>query len=523
MRTTKYLIAFLLMALAGSSCLNDKGNYNYSKTEVIAVEGLKSSYTILSRGEHNLEIPITVTTSLDDAELIYAWSVIEKNVSGYVPKKIEIATTEDLDYKVELDAKAWDLALEVTNEKTGYTVKYLTELNVVTEYTRGWYVLKDDGVNSDLDMFPVSDTYIVKDDPKENLFMKVNERNLKGKAVKLGYLTKYKIMSPSGLYVNTKTLFATAENDIFAASISDLVILNDYSSIMYSPKPDPKLMGIIGGSTKQYLLSNGKIHSISASSSNLGKFGFEKQFDDKGSDYQLSPYLSIISYENVVLFDNLSSSFVKCTIDPILVNQSEDPTSQLPIRNNNHTCLYMEFSKSVYDPATYNSDYYAYGVFEEKDTKERMIGYILMDDSKFKVSKTPIKPTDKANIAKLFTISKNEDVMYFAAEGKVYSRNLVTNLEKVEYEVPAGEEIVLLRHLENRLYPSTSEDEKPYCHNLIAVGTNCGGEYKIRMFEKVAGSFDPKTPLFEMKGKGNLGDIRYVSPGMVLSDEKNYY
>lgn len=524
MKTTKYLILFLIMTFAVSSCLEDKGNYNYSKTEVITVEGIKSSYTILSRGEHNLEIPTTVTSSLDDAKLTYKWSIFEKNAAGYVPKKVEIATTKDLDYKVELEAMGWELTFEVTNEKTGYTVKYLMSLNVVTEYTKGWYVLKDDGVNSDLDLFPVSDTYVVKDAPKKNLFMKINDRNLKGKAVKLGYLTSYKTMSPSGQYVNTKTLFATAENDIFAATISDLVVINDYSTIMYSPKPNPKLMGIIGGSSMQYLLSDGKIHSITANSANLGKFGFEKQFDEKGSDYQLSPYVAATTYENIVLFDNMSSSFIKGTAyTPILVNLSEDGTSQLPIRNNNHICLYMEQRKSVYDPATYTNDYYAYGVFEEKDTRERMIGYIFLHDSQFKVTKTPIKPTDKANIATLFTISKDEDMMYFAAEGKVYSRNLVTNVEQVEYEVPAGEEIVLLRHLQNPLYSHTPEDEKPYCHNLIGVGTNCGGEYKVRMFEKVAGLFDPQTPIFEIKGEGNLGDIRYVSPAMGGNDLKNYY
>lgn len=528
MKIGKYLIAFLILTFAVSSCLDDKGNYNYSESEIITVGNIKSSYSVISRGEQNLVIKPDVTASFEDAQLTYKWSVYERNAGGYVPKFIEIATTKDLDYEVELDTKNWVLAFEVTNEKTGYSVKNIMPLSVGTEYTKGWYVLKDDGVNSDLDMFQVGESYVVEDNaPKENLFMKVNERNLKGKALKLSYLTQYKSMSPSGLYVNTKTLLATSENDIFAASINDLTLLNDYSTIMFSPNPDPKPMGVIG-TTMQYLLSNGKLHSISANSQNIGKFGFAKQFDEEGSDYQLSPYVSSFTNSSLIAFDNLSSSFVKGSYLPILTIQGEDATSELPIKNNNHTCLYMELYKKVYDPAIYRYDYYAYGVFEEKDTKERMIGYIFIHDSKFKVTKIPVKQTDKANVASLFTISKDEDILYFAAEGKVYSRDISissegnSGVEKIEFEVPAGEEIVLLRHLKKPLYSHTSEDEKPYCHNLIAVGTNCGGEYKVRMFEKVAGHFKPSTPLFEMKGKGNLGDVKFILPSL-YEDDGNYY
>lgn len=527
MKTGKYLIAFLIMTFVVSSCLDDKGNYNYSESEVITVVNIKKDYSILSRGEQNLVIEPDVTASFEDAQLTYKWSVYKRNVASNASGYAVIATTKNLDYEVKLGAENWILAFEVTNEKTGYSVKNLMSLSVGTEYTRGWYVLKDDGVNSDLDMFPVSETYVVKDAPKENLFMKVNERNLKGKALRLSYLTDYKSMSPSGLYTNTKTLFATSENDVFAATINDLTLLNDYSTMMFAPNPEPKPMGIIG-STTQYLLSNSKLHSLSAMSQNIGKFGFVKQFDEEGSDYQLSPYVSSFTNASLIAFDNLSSSFVKGSALPILTIQGEDATSELPIKNNNHTCLYMELHKTIYDPATYRNNYYAYGVFEEKDTKERMIGSIFIHDSKFKVEKIPIKQTDKANVASLFTISKDEDVLYFAAEGKVYSRDISISdgenqgVEKIEFEVPAGDEIVLLRHLKVPLYPSTSEGEKPYCHNLIAVGTNCGGEYKVRMFEKVAGHFKPSTPLFEMKGKGNLGDVKFVSPAL-FNDEKNYY
>lgn len=79
--------------------------------------------------------------------------IYETNVQGRIEPLDTIGRTKDLNYYVREDAKDWVLVFMVRNKKTGYTQYKNSTLTVNTQFTRGWYVLKDDGTQSDLDLF----------------------------------------------------------------------------------------------------------------------------------------------------------------------------------------------------------------------------------------------------------------------------------------------------------------------------------------------------------------------------------
>jgi hypothetical protein len=76
-------------------------------------------------------------------------------------------------YRIIQPAKAWILEFAAKNKHTGYTKIITSTINVGTQFTRGWYILKDNGNQSDLDLF-LTPTTIVPTSSIENVYSLVN-------------------------------------------------------------------------------------------------------------------------------------------------------------------------------------------------------------------------------------------------------------------------------------------------------------------------------------------------------------
>jgi len=507
------LIASMLGACVFlASCAKDKSNYDYKPHEKITVEGIESSYTKISEAE-KLTITPTVSSTDPNAEFEYLWGIYETNVQGYAPVLDTLSKTKNLDYLIKQPAKGWVLVYRVTNKKTGYSAYFTSTINVVTQFTRGWYVAKDDGSKTDLDLFLTPSTIVPSQEGKmEDIYSQINGKKLDGKASLLTFVSAYK-SDVTGTLANTRTLFIAAENDISAVNINTLKEIRGYNSLFYDPPAVKAPVAMFMGAQANYVINNGKCHSIYAMSANTGQFGVAKIKDDVATPYYLSKYFLTSWIADPYFFDETSSSFLMGTgTGAVMTAVVNSTTTKMSANNNNKNLLYMGF-KSGLSPVV------GYAVFQDKTNPGlKILSQINPSKTAFNIVNDTLSASEKLYSATRYMLLDNdESIMYFVVGNEVYSRNLANRFEQLQFTVPAGEEITFIRH---RKY--TTASDAPFNYNYVMIGTKVGSNYKVRMFTKTSGNLNP-TPAFTLEGKGAVRDVIYIAPAISETTYSNSF
>lgn len=504
---TLYKAVFFMAVILVWSCEKDKGNYDYTEKEIITVEGLETNYPIIT-GRDNISID-PVVSSNKEGELEYLWGIYETNVQGYTPVMDTIGRAKKIDYAVNRTAKDWFLVLRVTNKRTGYAQYFNTTLHVGTEFTRGWYVIKDENNKTDLDLF-LTPQNIIPTSKRENIYSLMNGKKLDGNAVMLRFFSDYKAPL-NGTYGNTRSLFLVSDQDAAVANISTLKDIYDFNGLFYGA-PAVKSPGFVGNDFLVYYMVNaGQLYSIVGQGPSLGRFGGRKIKGDQDTPYYLSKYhlMMFASY----FFDEISSSFVSASDRSLYLSAvTDNPSTELPSNNNNKKMLFMG--------AKTTSPLAGYAIFQDKtDPSLKSLASISPNKYSFRMVNEVLNPTDKiynaSNFALLF---QDESMIYFSVGNEVWSRNLANKFEQLQFTVPSDEAITFIRH---RKYTGNGA-EAPYSYNYVMIGTKSGENYKIRMFTKTSGNL-AASPTFTLEGKGSPADAVYVSPSITTTTYPNTY
>ncbi len=498
-----FIASLLGACLLLASCAKDKSNYDYKPKEKISVTGIENTYTKISEAER-LTLSPTVTSTDPNADFEYMWGMYETSVQGSAPVLDTIARTKNLDYLIKRPAKTWVLVFRVTNKKTGYSEHINSNINVVTQFTRGWYVAKDDGTNSDLDLF-LTPTNIIPsiEDRKDNVYSAVNGKKLEGKASMLTFLSAYK-STANGTLGNTRALFIATEKDVSGTNINTLKEIRGFNALFYQAPTVKSPSVVIMASSANYLINNGQCHSIYAMSANTGQFGVAKIKDDLNTPYFLSKYFLTNASSDPYFFDETSSSFLMGTgTGAVMTSVSNLATTTMSANNNNKKLLYMGLKSGGSTPL-------GYAVFQDKtNTGLKILSQINPSKTAFNIVNDTLATTDKIYNASRFTlIEADENMIYFVLGNQVYSRNLTNKFEQLQFTVPAGEEITFIRH---RKYTVTAD--LPFNYNYVMIGTKVGDNYKVRMFTKSSGNL-ATTPVFTLEGKGIVRDVMYMAPSV---------
>lgn len=496
------LIAFSVLITA---CYEDIGNYDYSDKEKISTEGIASSYTVVSLVDE-LDITPTLTSSIDEnAEFECFWA-IHNGKSGAVLDTISY--TKDLHYEVTEDAGTWYLVFSAKNVNTGYSLYTQKTLNIITEFTRGWYALKDDGTDSDIDQYLTPDT-IVPTQLIPDVYSRVNGSKISGEAKMISYLTSYKTYVASSSPANTKTLVAVTDNDMTFNYINTMEMMRDFTTFSYYV-PEERNPGYVGASTGQLSLlaiNAGKLHSIYTMMTNSGVFGYEATRNTAGDDYSLSDY-ALTGSSYFLFYDNMSGSFLNYSSYTVqFVNASKHANSDMEVLNTGKEMLYMGARNiAASSGVAYMKDK------DEVEGADRTL-VTLTVASKLTAKGVAISSDQKLYDGKLITCSQDEQVIYFVCDGKeIWSRNLASGLEQLQFTAGDDEEITMVRQ------KKYTAEAKYTCNYIIVATSNSANEYKARFFQKVAGNLNAE-PDFVMEGEGRVKDITYISPSV---GEKTY-
>ncbi len=501
------IIALFASMLVVTSCFNDQSNYDYTDAEKITVTGINASYDKISLTD-SINITPSVASTDANAKFQYFWGIYETNVQNAVPKLDTICKTLKLRYFVRQPAKAWVLVFGAKNQNTGYTQLTSANMNVITQFTRGWYVLKDDGSKTDMDLF-LTPTSIVPASKRENVFSLANGKMLDGKAKGLCFEDTYKSMV-TGVLGNTRAMFVYSSKDASIINTNTLRQIRDFNSCFYAPPATKAPNTMCTGASADFFVNNGKIYSIYAMSSNTGVFGDYQMRDASNSPYQVSDYYYTYTVSDPIFFDETSSSFISAGGAGSMVNTVTDAVgTSIPANKNNKTMLYMGAKSSSS----------AVAILKDKTTTSlKILTTITPTASAFKMTADTLLTTSKLYNSNIVTCNyTDENLIYFAVGGnQVWSRNLTNKVEQLQYTAPVGETITYIRH---KKYTR----EATYAFNYVMVGTTDGTNYNVRMFTKTAGNL-AATPAFTLTGKGlNVGDVFYLSPSVSTSAYQNSY
>lgn len=494
MKSKYFIISALIIVI--TSCFADKGNYEYTAWEEITVTGIESDYTAISQVDR-IQIEPVVSSTENDAQYEYYWGIYETSVQGYAPIIDTIATTKNLDYLVVQPAKGWVLVFYAKNINTGYSKIVTANLNVVTEFTRGWYVAKQENGYTDLDLF-LTPLGIAPDGKRENIYSQVNGKKLKGDAKRMAFFSDYKALQ-DGRFVNTRSLFVLSSEDASVVNISTLKEIRDFNSLFFTPPSVKAPDFVCDGSQALFFINDGLVRSIYTMSSNTGQFGVPHMINSMNSPYRMSKYFYTHSFYDPIFFDEMSSTFYSAGGYSFQLTAIKDAVStQIPSANNNKTLVYMG-QKAM------NS---SFAILKDKTNPAiRILATVTPSVNAFNIIADTLNPESKLFDGENHTLlNGDENMMYFSNGKEIWSRNLSNKYEQLQYTLPADETVSFIKH---RKY-SVSADIA-FAYNFVIVASKKGDSYVIRMFEKTSGNL-AKEPIITMTDKGEAGDIIYIAP-----------
>lgn len=205
------LLSFIAMSFA--SCFNDDGNYTYHDVNEIMISGIAESYEKISYSNEVLEIDPTIESKYTDLKYEwYMWNPSEESANededGNMYEAELIGTDKKLSYPVECPIGRYTIELKVYSESTGYFSTATTRFDANSEFTRGFYILKEtaDG-NTDFDLYVNEDTPV-----KNNILELTGQEPLKGKPLFISCVASHGYLDDVGDYQGAHTICVTTKD-----------------------------------------------------------------------------------------------------------------------------------------------------------------------------------------------------------------------------------------------------------------------------------------------------------------------
>ena len=214
------LILALLITVVLSSCLEDEGNYDYKDINEVVFNGIEDEYALLRFDDFKISPEITFTEDPGNVnDYSYRWVAVKIKASSTEEDNVtELATTKDLDIKLELLPGDYTIHYFITDNSTNVEWQTKSTLRVANAIFEGWLLLSTVGSEPRLDMIPFIDGEFLA--PKQDVLSFVgSELTLQGTP---GFVYFNRSAKPfEGIYVSTSGNGTTKlEPDTFGWNIA---------------------------------------------------------------------------------------------------------------------------------------------------------------------------------------------------------------------------------------------------------------------------------------------------------------
>jgi len=504
-----------LLILFVSACCDDKGNYDYREISTIKIEDLEESYSRISY-QDVLHLEPTVTASGGECDFDFLWTLNLTKGSRTTSDKLEIesdtiGTDRVLDFPVNIKQGYYDLTLRVTNNSNQLTSYRVMSLVVMTKFSEGFYLLKDMGHSTDIDLH-VLDNSVVSD-----IFLKMDGMPMAGAPVSLGLDPGYCFVDEStAKYVITKALTVCTEGDVRISNIEDMSTVYTHNTMFLGggvPEEKPYYMWRNAYGVG-YLSDRGAYFSTQAAAVNLlgtGKFGFPSMVNE---EEDTRPNRNGVFAGNCFYyFDELKGRFLYLDFNGKLHTYSDlDKDNKEKTYKVNGIIHRLKFFGQNY----LNLIRTGYALFEDKDVAEKHYIYQLVLNTKpyNPIEKvTEVEASSQLNGASLFAINElTAKVMYFVNNNRLFMYDLEQNTEESlnPTGMATGEEIT---YVSNRYWTGDSEKEDNF--DYLVIATHKDGRYKVYLYEILGGKPYGK-PVRVLEGEGKVVKMQYVDHSMTM-------
>lgn len=496
----KIWCVFWAFCLLGA-CYDDKGNYDYTGKLAIKVTGIEEEYVRVVLDTIKFRPVITPV----DREYECFWGVVPDG--GYQFQFDTISKIKDLDYGVNLKPGTYKLRFCARDMKTGVFTLQEYRLTVVTDMSIGWWVLKEEGGKTDLDVFTPTRSL-------ESVLKMKNGKALDGKPENMAYVDDWLYFDEKdNTSVETKVVFVASDQDVVAVDFFSGSIMRSFDDLFYNVPVVKRPQNIFLGSNGLFLVNDNRLHVILLAGN--GRTGF---FGDAqlGNDVVISNYKTSSSRRTPLLFDEKSGSFFTTTYTSLsLISFLNEPwassdADRSPVNNLNAELLYVGAKMDDYSL----TDAYALLKYKQED-KFGLLKLVARYTSPYRnpVESTRLLDNSLGVLSADFrAMAKDYDLMYFSKGNEVWAFDVETlREEKLNVVIPAGERITYMEYL--RFTPSA---DKSLWFNSVIIGTSRGGNYTLYRHDVIAGKLQPGVKIGA--GTGEVKRACYLYMGSRVDD-----
>lgn len=495
MKTITRYIASVFFLLLAYSCVDDKGNYSYldpSEIMPIQIEGIEEEMTV--QIYNKLQITPELKNMDNPEKYTYEWYVMEYVVAGKAPERRDISNEQNLNYEVNLDPGLWRLIYKVTDKQNNVYTRAEVKLNVIASPvdTQGWYILKDDGNETDFDFINAEGTYY-KDVLREQGLQ------LPGTAVSMEFQDQryyHNIIDEHGnvvTLVNQSAFHILSSQETYTINSKTIQLFKDFEEQFYQTPETCKPQSMKhNGSGFRFFVNDGRVYKVNGMSANVGKVS------PVAGLYNLYGNIITCGYKECLVFDLVSHSFklADAYVDELL------PLPELEQNDAVYSFENMHYSLVCMDGGPYGTQGYA--VMKDNESE----GGILLRTNNRTLGFTSLSPIDgnsKLLTTDLLAMPNVADFLYFK-----HGNNKVYSYENAKDIAPADKEKEILTYPEGELITSMkyvfrkATDEKPGI-NQLAVLTTSAGNWKLYLYD-LLGESTPEInsePAKVYEGEGN--------------------
>ncbi|MFR3329879.1 MAG: PKD-like family lipoprotein [Odoribacter splanchnicus] len=453
----------LVWALA--SCYDDKGNYDYTELDKVAISMQDTVYATQFR---TLELDADILfEGASEEDYTFNWRLWSNNIGGTNNKK-EIGNKRKLSYNVEEIAGSYTLALTVTNKATEVNSYKTALLMVQSNITEGLMVLHEKDGKSDFDlvMSPYFSQRVQQDEILHNVYETVNGEPLEGRGVSIGsYFSKGRyqdvtiLTDKGGVRLSAFTMQRSYDMSTLFTSLNNWKPENYiFWNYYWSP----------GSEGYDAIISNGHFYMYNPIGQLTGDFTtYTEPILKNGLTYKASPYVPkwIDMFANHgVIYDELAGRFLGVERSTWILRPLPEATEVQPFdwSNMHATLRYMDTGYGKHE----------FGLFENWDSHELALYEFNFDVSpNIGVAKYPASHCPNLKDAKFYAVGDLGPLFMYADDRNLYrfDYNGSKNEEKLYTLQKADEKITGMQIL--KIYIDRFIPTHPFNNKIVLIST----------------------------------------------------
>lgn len=516
------LASSLIAGIITVSCREDEISVGMEGTipvSDITISGMEERYICTSYVGEILSVEPEITSAYDEYELQYRWSLLNGQTgtveNGDTLQPVVISEERNLHYEVAISPGVYQLRLEVTAQN-GYRVYSTTSLNVVTDFSQGFYIMKEmPDQTTELDLVTIHDELM------ENILQSTQGAPISGTPLQMNVSYNCFYINPDNdrMEGTNKLHITTQEGGIYIYRTTDMLQIFDRSNLKYEPMtPDEQPYTILRNAAEyEILLTSQGLYTVrgkgdmtdNSGSSNSGRYGYPTT--ECGASKFL--YHDVNSFGGIVFWDEKNHSIMTANynvVGDVLTDNTlggREETEHLE----GFTCL---------DAGICNSSGIGHVLLADAQNGTRYMYTTKSDNMQvYYTGRKQLAPTSHMNRSQLFaTCGLQGNYVYCVDNNKLYGCNLnnasLAEIEMPLSRIPSGETI---NFISNQWWNTYFVAENNF--DYLIVGTQQGTAYTL-YFYKMTGGVPDGEPEKIYRGKGKVRAVRFLSQSF---DANDYY